>query len=79
MPQIFLTAKNVIQRLIRPVVNTVRVWARVAAAPGTTITHFGNGQYFMLPQPVLYFTNTVAAHIHSKNLFYNVCRFRVGQ
>ena len=60
-------------------VNTVRVWARVAAAPGTTITHFGNGQYFMLSQPVLYFTNTVAAHIHSKNLFYNVCCFRVGQ
>ena len=33
----------------------------------------------MISQPVLNFADTVAAYIHCKYLFYNVCRFRVWQ
>ena len=32
MPQILFTRQNVIERLIRPVVNTIRVWAGVPVA-----------------------------------------------
>ena len=40
MPQIFFASKNIIQCLIRPVINTGRVRARVAATAGTTVAQF---------------------------------------
>ena len=42
------------------------------------VAQFPDGQYFIVPQPVLDFTHTVAPYIHCKNLFYDVRRFRVG-
>ena len=55
------------------------MWAWVSATAGTAVTQFGNGQYFVFPQPILDFTHTVAAYIHSKYLFHNICGFGVRQ
>ena len=48
MPLLF-TRQNVIERLIRPVVNTIRVWAGVPVASCAPVLQFCNSQYLMFP------------------------------
>ena len=42
------------------------------------VAEFANGQNLVIPQPILDFTDTAATHIHGKNLFHHISRFRVG-
>ena len=78
MAQIFLPGENIIQRLFRPVVPSVqlRTWMLCFSCPA--VAKFANGQNLVIPQPILDFTDTAATHIHGKNLFHHISRFRVG-
>ena len=79
MPQIFLSRQDIIEGLVRPVIDAARMRPRMTAAPGTAIAKLADGQDLVLPEPVLDLADTVAADIHGEYLPDNMGGFRIGQ
>ena len=79
MPQIFLSRQDIIEGLVRPVVDATGMRPRMAAAPGTAIAKLADGQDLVLPEPVLDLADAVAADIHGEYLTDNMGGFRIGQ